>query len=304
MPDPAGPDLDRALRHQPGTGAARRGRGRQDRPARLRLRPGDRIPHGHGRRRRIRHGTGVRGTAATVRAADGTPRRDPRAAAAGAHRRVRPRRGGDSGPVPGRARGAEPAGGGRRGPAGALRGRRRAVARPGVGADARLHRATAAGRTRRPGLRRARPARGAGRPARTRRRRPVRHRRAGAVGNGHGRGDRPAGAGPHRRRDPRCTAGDPGGAAQRVGDRTVRRVLDLREAVIGGRGRARVRPSHPGVAADHPAAAAHRRGRTGRRRRAVPARRSGTRRPRGRPRPRRGGRAHRVRPANAVPPPP
>ena len=61
-----------------------------------------------------------------------------------------------AGPVPGRAGGAEPARRRGRGAAAGLHRRRRAVARPGVGADAGVRRPPAAGRAGRAGVRRAR----------------------------------------------------------------------------------------------------------------------------------------------------
>ena len=65
-------------------------------------------------------------------------------------------RGPAAGSLPGRAGGAEPAGRRRRGAAAGLRRRRRAVAGPGVGADAGVRGAPAAGRAGRAGVRAAR----------------------------------------------------------------------------------------------------------------------------------------------------
>ena len=79
------------------------------------------------------------------------------AAARGAGDRVRAARRRGAGSVPRRAGGAEPALRGGRGASAAVRRRRRAVARSGVGADARVRRPSAAGRAGRDGVRRREP---------------------------------------------------------------------------------------------------------------------------------------------------
>ena len=103
--------------------------------------------------RSVRYGARLRRPAAAVRAADGSRRRTARTAARGAERGFRPRCRTDPGPLPGRAGGAEPDGGRRQRPTLALCRRRRAVARPSVGADAGLRRAAPDGRAGRAGLR-------------------------------------------------------------------------------------------------------------------------------------------------------
>ena len=186
----------------------------------------------------------------------------------------------------------------------ALHRRRRAMARPGVGADPRLRGAAPAGRTGRPGLRRPRQRRrGVGRAPGTGDQRPVRRRRTRPAGIGDGRGHRPAGARPHRRRDARRSAGHARGAAKRHRGRVGRRLLDLRAkrssaAAIEDEFVRRIKS----LPQPTQTVAARRGGRTGRRRRAVPARcggvghsgrRAGARRSRG---------GDRVRPAHALPP--
>ena len=88
----------------------------------------------------------VRGAASAVRADARPARAASRSAARRAGDRVRAERGRGAGPLPGRPGGAEPALGGGRGAAAAVRRRRRAVARPGLRADAGVRRAPAAGR--------------------------------------------------------------------------------------------------------------------------------------------------------------
>ena len=134
-------------RREPGAGHARRGRGREDGAAGVL-----RVEQASGFASRGRSGVesemelAFAGAASAVRADARPARRGCPAPQREALRdRVRPARRAAAGPVPRRAGGAEPALRGRRGAAAAVRRRRRAVARSGVGADARVRRAAAAG---------------------------------------------------------------------------------------------------------------------------------------------------------------
>ena len=191
------------------------------------------------------------------------------------------------------------------GAAAGLRGRRRAVARPRVGAGAGVRGAPAAGGVGRAGLRGARAGeRRAGRAAGAGGRRAGRRRRARAAGLGDPRAAGRAGARPDRRRDARQPAGAAGAAARADAGGAGGRV---RAAGRAGRSPGRIEESFrrrlaplPGR---HAAAAAGRGGRAARRpgcwcwraaeRLGIGARRGGARRP---------GRPARVRRAGAVPP--
>ena len=114
-----------------------------------------RLARRDGRRRRVGDGAGLQRPASALR----TDARSPRSAARPATRRardgVRPERRARAGPVPGRARHADPVRRGRRAATARLHRRRRAVARPGVGADPRLRRPPPPRRADRARLRRA-----------------------------------------------------------------------------------------------------------------------------------------------------
>ena len=183
-----------------------------------------------------------------------------------------------------------------------MRRRRRAVARSGVGADARVRRPPPAGGAGRDRVRRARAGRGApararaGGPRPARRRRPRAARLGGAV---HARRARP-------RPDHRGDAGQPAGAARAAaradGDAAGRRVRGPGGArgLRAGSRRASSAGSRP-LPDDTRRPAAGRRGRAGRRSAAALAR-GRTARHRRRPRPTRRRRAARDRRARDVPP--
>ena len=153
---------------EPGPGPARRGGGRQDGAAGVRCasaRPGAAIARAAGVESEMELAfAGLHQLCAPL--LDGLerlpgPQRDA------LRHGVRPERRGAAGSLPGRPGRAEPAGRGGRGAAAGLRGRRRAVARSGLGAGARVRRAAAAGGVGRAGVRGARAERraGAGRAA-------------------------------------------------------------------------------------------------------------------------------------------
>ena len=119
-----------------------------------------------------------------------------------------------AGPLPRRAGGAEPVLGGGGGAPAAVCRRRRAVARSGVGADAGVRGAAAAGRADRDRVRRARAGRGAPARARARGARPAQRRRARAARLGGALHARRARARPDHRRDARQPAGAARAAAR------------------------------------------------------------------------------------------
>ena len=272
MRDASGSDIDRPSGNLPSDGAPRRGGRRQDRTAAIRRRAGLRIPLYRRVGRRVGYGTGLRRPPATVCTDPRTPRRTSRTPARSAECGIRTHWRIDSRSIPGRVGRAEPDGRRRCRSTVALRGRRRAMARPGVGADTCLRGPTAPGRARRIGLRSTRQRRrGVGGASGNTRRRALRRRRPRPPGIGDVRRNRSAGAGPHRRRDARRTPGDLGGSAKHHRDRVGRWVLDIREALVDGGNRATVRPPHQVASRAGPETAADRRRRTGRRCRAVPA---------------------------------
>ena len=125
----------RARRPEPGHRPAGRGGRGQERAAGLPVRPGGRLARRQSRRRRVGDGAGLCRPAPAVRAHAGPPRPAARSAARRARDGVRPQRRRCAGPVPGRAGHADAVRRGRRAAAAGLHRRRRAVARPRLGAD-------------------------------------------------------------------------------------------------------------------------------------------------------------------------
>ncbi len=213
------------------------------------------------------------------------------AAAPGARDRLRAERRRGSGPVPRRARRAEPVlGGGRATPA-AVRGRRRAVARSGVGADARLRRPPPAGGADRDRVRGARARPGARAPARVRRARPAQRGRPRAAELGGGLPARHAGPRPDHRRDARQPAGAARAAAGIDGDAAGGRLRAVRRTGSLGAHPAELRPAAPGALRRGAAPVAGRGGGAARRSAAAVARGRAARASRPRPRRRRRRRA-------------
>ena len=205
-----------ARRPQPGPGAARRGRHRQDGPARRSSSTEPRDAGSPGRRASSRRWSSPTPACTSCAVPTWTgwaalpdPQRDALGTAFGV------RSGGTAGSVPPGPGGADPAL--RRGGGGAadLRGGRRAVAGPGIGADAGVRRPSTRRRTGGHGLRRAGDRRGARArgPAGARRARAAPRRRGGAARVGGAVAARPPGPRPRPGRVPRQSARAPGAAA-------------------------------------------------------------------------------------------
>ena len=273
-----------AGRAQRRAGGVRRGRGGEDGAAAVCGGVGGGYERGPGGRGGVGDGARIRRAAPAVRAAARSPRAPAGSAARRARDCLRPDRGGRSRPFPGRPGGAEPVVGGGRGTAAGLGGRRRAVARPGVGPGAGVRRAAASRRVRAASVRHAGGGRGFPRAARADPGRLARRGRAGTAGAGGAVAAGRAGTGPDRGRD----RGEPAGAARAaagvVTGRTGRRfrrpgcatavrtdrgqlpAADERPARAGpalaaGRGRGADWRSGPGVEGRGAARPRHRRGR-------------------------------------------
>ena len=182
--DLAAAGRERARRPERRPGAAGRSRDRQDGAVALPDQSGHGVHGGPCGRGRIGDGAGLRRPAPAVRADTRPARFAGRTAAARAERRVRAGRGRQPGPVPGRAGRAQPDGGDVGETAAAVRGGRRAMARPGLRSGPRLRRAPPAGRVGRAGVRGAPARRRTGRAAGARSRRAAGRSRAGAAGHG------------------------------------------------------------------------------------------------------------------------
>jgi hypothetical protein len=192
-----------------GTRPARRGRGRQDRvvgiPAGARVR----LPYRASGGSRIRDGAPVRRVASALRTDAASSGTSAGPAGRCARRGVRAARGGRPRSVPGRPGRPQPPVRRRRGGPTGVRGGRRPVARPGLGAGARLRDPPSGSGVGCRGLRGARVRRRTGPDGPTGAPGPWagRPRRAGAPCVGDHRPAGRAGARPDRRRDPRQPAG-------------------------------------------------------------------------------------------------
>ena len=191
-------------------------------------------------------------SASAVRGCGGTGPARPaaRAPAGGAADRVRPERGPGSGSFPGRPGRAGPAVGGGRTAAAGVRGGRRTVAGPGLGAGAGVRRPAAGRRPGGPGVRSPGSRCGSAWIAPADGRGTAGTRRACAAGLGAGRASGRAGAGPVRGRDARKSAGAagavPGGDAGRAGRRVRPTGCTARCGIARGANRGEFRAADPG----------------------------------------------------------
>ena len=249
------------------------------------------MPDRPGGGRRVRDGARLRRPACAVRAHARPSRASAEPAARRAEHGVRPERRTATGSLPRRVGGPEPAGRRRRGAAARVHRRRRAVARPGVRADARVRGAPALGGAGRTGVRAARVrrrarARGV---AGARDRGAGRRRRPAAAGHDDPRAARRAREGPDPRRGRRQPARADRAAARIDAGGARGRVRAPRRAPVGEPHRAHLPPARPGASARHAASAPDGGGRAaGRSGPAVARRRAvsgSAARPGGRPRP-------------------